>query len=208
MAATSKTLGVLLFPQFELLDVCGPLEMFGYVPDLTIHLVAEAEGPVPSTQGPALLAECSLEQAPALDMLLIPGGLGTRSGIENEKLMEWIVRRSTTAEWVLSVCTGSALLARAGVLDGRRATSNKLAFEWVRAQSAQVDWVDEARWVWDGKYVTSSGVAAGIDMSLAVIERLVDAEWAQWLARQVEYEWQTDPDRDPFHRAAKDPATK
>ena len=98
----------------------------------------------------------------------------------------------------MSVCSGSALLARAGVLDGRRATSNKMFFDLARGQSEKVDWVTEARWVEDGPFVTSSGVSAGTDMALAVIERLYGRERAEQVAILTEYEWQRDADRDPF----------
>lgn len=191
---------MVLFERFELLDVFGPLEMLGYVPGLQITLLAEARGPVSSTPGPAAVAEHALAEAPPLDMLLVPGGIGTRKLVENDDFLAWLRERSTRAELVLSVCTGSALLARAGLLDGVRATSNKLAFAWVTEQGPKVLWQKEARWVWDDKYVTSSGVAAGIDMSLAVVEHLGGAELAETIAHRTEYEWQRDPHRDPFAR--------
>ncbi len=209
MAVPPKRLGVLLFPRFELLDVFGPLEAFGYVPNMEIVTLAAAAGAVESTQGPAAVAQCALADAPDLDLLLVPGGLGTRTLVEDEELLCWIRKRSDRAELVLSVCTGSALLARAGVLDGHRATSNKRAFRWVTEQGPRVEWVKQARWVWDEKFVTSSGVAAGIDMSLAVIENLAGAEFTSSLANQIEYEWQRDPGRDPFaaiHGLISDPA--
>ena len=201
MSENVRTLGALLFDQFELLDVFGPLEMFGYVPDLILHLISERAGAVHSTQGPSAVAEFSLTEAPPLDVLLVPGGVGTRAGVRNPSLLAWIAERSAEADCVMSVCTGSALLARAGVLDGHRATSNKVAFEWVREQGPRVEWVETARWVQDGRFVTSSGVAAGIDMSLAVIEQWAGPEFAARLAHQVEYVWQKDPDLDPFSRA-------
>ena len=200
MSSNQKTLGVLLFDKFELLDVFGPLEMLGYVPDITVHLIAQEAGAVRSTQGPAAMADFSLAESPPLDVLLVPGGLGTRAGVSDPLLLAWIADRSAEADWVLSVCTGSALLARAGVLDGHRATSNKVAFEWVREQGPRVEWVETARWVQDGRFVTSSGVAAGIDMSLAVIEQWAGSEFAARLAHRVEYVWQKDPDLDPFSR--------
>jgi transcriptional regulator GlxA family with amidase domain len=98
----------------------------------------------------------------------------------------------------MSVCSGSAILARAGLLDGRRATSNKQFFELARSQSAKVDWVTEARWVEDGPFATSSGVSAGTDMALGLIARLYGRERAQQIADLTEYEWQSDPTRDPF----------
>lgn len=195
----NRTLGVLLFPEFELLDVYGPLEMFGCLRGtIDIVTVAENAGPVASFQGPRTLADHSLSSCPALDLLLIPGGFGTRTEIENEPLIAWVRERAEAAELAMTVCTGTAVLARTGLLDGHRATTNKRAFEWVATQGPQVDWVREARWVEDGKYFTSSGVSAGIDMALAVIARLYGEELATAFATGTEYEWHRDPAWDPF----------
>ena len=98
----------------------------------------------------------------------------------------------------MSVCSGSALLAKAGLLDGRRATSNKMFFQLARSQSDRVQWVTAARWVEDGPFATSSGVSAGTDMALAVIAKLYGRERAEQIAIQTEYSWHRDADRDPF----------
>lgn len=200
MPAPTKSLGVVLFPRFELLDVFGPLEMLGYVPGLEIVMLADEAGAVRSTQGPAAMAEHRLVDGPPTDLLLVPGGLGTRPLVDDAAFLDRLRERAERAELVLSVCTGSGLLARAGLLDGRRATSNKRAFAWASAQGSAVTWVKEARWVWDDKFVTSSGVAAGIDMALAVVDRLAGTEFARSLADQTEYAWQSDASRDPFAR--------
>ncbi len=194
-----KRLGVLLFPDFELLDVCGPLQMFGNLPDTyEIVTVARSSAPVSSRQGVVLEIDHSLDHAPDLDVLLVPGGLGTREEVDNEALIGWLGQRAGLAEVVATVCTGAALLARTGSLDGRRATTNKRAFAWVCEQGPAVDWVRQARWVQDGKFWTSSGVSAGIDMALAMISRLVSVEAAKALALAAEYEWSRDPAHDPF----------
>ncbi len=200
MPAPKKSLGVVLFPRFELLDVFGPLEMFGYVPDLEIVMLADEAGAVRSTQGPSAMAEHRLADGPQTDILLVPGGLGTRALVDDAAFLDRLRDRADRADLVLSVCTGSGLLARAGLLDGHRATSNKRAFAWASAQGSDVTWVKEARWVWDEKFVTSSGVAAGIDMALAVVGRLAGDEFARSLADQTEYAWQSDASRDPFAR--------
>ena len=196
-----RTLGVLLFPDFELLDVFGPLEAFGNLlmrEHYRVILIAERAGPVASAQLARAVADYGLADCPRLDMLLVPGGLGTRREVDNAALTEWIAARAVEAEIVTSVCTGAALLARAGVLDGHRATTNKRAFEWVVSQGPRVEWVHRARWVDDGKFVTSSGVTAGMDMALAVIARTVDEATAERIARLMEYEWHRNPDDDPF----------
>lgn len=191
--------GVLLFPAFELLDAAGPLAVLEKVPSrLTVTTLAETPGPVESAQGTELVAEHTLTEAPPLDLLIVPGGPGTRTEVGNEPLMREIRRRADQAVLVFSICTGAALLARAGVLDGRRATTNKLAFEWVRQQSGAVDWVRSARWVEDDRFVTSSGVAAGIDAAFAVLTRLLGHDSSALVATWIEYQPETDPDHDPF----------
>ena len=194
-----KTLGCLIFPEFELLDVYGPLEMFGLLGDeIAIRMVAETSDPVPSRAGPQTVVDDRTADRDVYDILLIPGGRGTRTEIENDALLGWLRQASSNAALVASVCTGSALLAKAGLLDGRRATSNKAAFDWVRSQGPAVDWVPKARWVEDGKFVTSAGVSAGMDLSLAVIARLFGADRADQVAVHAEYDWHRDPDWDPF----------
>ena len=196
---SKRTLGVVLFEGFELLDVFGPLEMFGLAADhFEIRLISETGGVVASRQGPKSVCDVSFQSAPAIDVLLVPGGIGTRHEVNNPVLLEWLNERSKQAELVASVCTGSALLAKAGVLDGLRATSNKLAFAWAASQSEKVQWQQQARWVEDGKVFSSSGVSAGIDMALAVIAKLVSEQAAEDAANFAEYSWQRDADCDPF----------
>jgi transcriptional regulator GlxA family with amidase domain len=200
--ASQKTVGVLLFEGFELLDVFGPLEAWGMLGEITrahtIVTAAESPGPVKSAQGPRAVADYALADCPRIDAMLVPGGIGTRREANNAALLEWLRRRAAQAEIVTSVCTGAALLARAGLLDGLRATSNKLAFKWVTEQGPAVQWVRQARWVEDGRFATSSGVSAGIDMTLAMIARLVDVRTAEQVAIRMEYEWHRDPSWDPF----------
>ena len=167
---SKRTIGVVLFEGFELLDVFGPLEMFGLAADhFEIRLISQTGGVVASRQGPKSVCDDSFQSAPAIDVLLVPGGIGTRREVNNPVLLDWLKERSKQAELVASVCTGSALLAKAGVLDGLHATTNKMAFAWAASQSEKVQWQKQARWVEDGKVFSSSGVSAGIDMALAVI---------------------------------------
>ncbi|MGH7997021.1 MAG: DJ-1/PfpI family protein [Opitutaceae bacterium] len=197
------TVGAVLFEGFELLDVFGPLELFGLLRDrVTVELMAETVGPVRSSHGPAAVAERTLDGAWRPDVLLVPGGIGTRKTVDHSRFMEPLVAMARDCAWVASVCTGAALLARGGVLDGRSATTNKLAFAWVAGQGPRVNWVREARWVEDGKYFTSSGVAAGMDMALGLIERLFGREASLSVAQRAEYEWHEDKTQDPFARRA------
>jgi len=201
MPPAQRTLGVVLFEGFELLDVFGPCEAYG-IHDLggafRLTTVAAEAGAVASAQGPSALAEFAFDNCPPLDLLLVPGGIGTRREVENAALIAWLRARAARAELVTSVCTGAALLARAGLLDGLRATTNKRAFAWVVSQGPQVHWIKQARWVEDGKFATSSGVSAGIDMALAIIARLVSPDAADKAAIAMEYEWHRDAAWDPF----------
>lgn len=199
-----RRLGILLYDRFEALDVFGPVEVFGNVgKQLEVVMVAEKAGPVRSTQGPQAVAEFGFEDCPQLDILLVPGGIGTLKQLRDQKVLDWLRQRSESAELVLSVCSGSAILAKAGLLDGKQATSNKQSFRLLTSQGKKVDWVKEARWVEDGKYFTSSGVSAGIDMSLAVVAKLYSPDLAQKIADATEYEWHRDSTWDPFTRFVK-----
>jgi len=194
-----RRISALIFPGFELLDMFGPLQMFGLLTEaFEIRMVAETAGAVPSNQGPQALDEASYETDATYDLVLVPGGRGTRREVDNPATLAWLAKVRRDAELTLGVCTGSALLARAGLLDGRRATTNKAAFDWVAAQGPKVEWVKKARWVEDGEIFTSSGVSAGTDMSLAVIDRLLGRDTAEQVATAAEYDWHRDPDWDPF----------
>ncbi|MEM9061825.1 MAG: DJ-1/PfpI family protein [Pseudomonadota bacterium] len=196
-----RSLAALIFNGFETLDLFGPLEMFGTLEDrFAITLVAETAGSVVSRHGQSVVPDATFSDDERYDMLLIPGGRGTP--IENARPLVdgWLAEQSATAELVLSVCTGSGLLARNGLLDGHRATTNKMAFDWVAGFGPNVEWVPKARWVEDGKFFTSSGVSAGMDMALAVIERTVDRTAAERVAKITEYDWHDDADWDPFSK--------
>lgn len=196
--AKPKKLGVILFEGFETLDVFGPVQIWGRLPDYELVMVSEHGGPVRSAQGFEILSSYSFENAPQLDILMIPGGEGTRREVDNPRMLDFLRRQDRATEWTTSVCTGSAVLAKAGILRGRKATSNKLAWVWATGQSSEVDWQASARWVVDGKFITSSGVSAGTDMALALVERIYGRTIAERIARGAEYTWSNDPENDPF----------
>lgn len=194
-----RRIGALVFPGFELLDIYGPMEMFGLLTkqfDLT--LVAETVEPVESNQRLKAMPDVAVREAGDFDVLFVPGGAGTRREVGNSVLLDWIARSSERAEYTLSICTGAGLLAKAGVLDGKRATTNKMAFHWVAEQGPNVHWVREARWVEDGAFVTSSGVSAGMDMALGVIALMHGTDASEKVAKWSEYAGQRDKDHDPF----------
>ena len=198
-------LGAILYEGFELLDLFGPLEMFTALPpeDLEVVMIAQQAGPIlagsmSGAKMPTVNADYSFDDAPALDLLLLPGGLGTIPQLENPLMLDFLASRAATAKITASVCSGSALLAKAGVLDGHKATSNKQFFSLATSSSDKVDWQERARWVDDGPVVTSSGVSAGTDMALAIIARLFGQEIAEGIANGAEYSWHRNADEDPF----------
>jgi putative intracellular protease/amidase len=192
-------LGSIFYNDFELLDAYGPLEMFGALGDkIELVTIAEQAGPVRSSVGPKTVADYSFDNAPALDLILIPGGIGTIAELNNDALLNFLAERCPESQVTMSVCTGSALLAKAGLLDGLSATTNKMFFELARSQGDNVQWQEAARWVDAGQYVTSSGVSAGTDMALAVIERIFGSELAEMVMNYTEYQWHRDADQDPF----------
>ena len=196
---SERTLGVLIFPGFELLDAYGPLEMWGNVgKKLKVVTIAAEKGEVASAQGPKSVADYSFNDCPKLDLILVPGGFGALKVARDEQTLEWLRIRSKEAEITMSVCNGASILAATGLLDGRKATTNKAYWSLSTARGKNVDWIKQARWVDDGNMVTSSGVSAGIDMSLHVIARLYGDSLATRLANSAEYEWHRDPSWDPF----------
>ncbi len=203
-----RRVGVVLFDGFTVLDVYGPVQAFAacrtMTPDGTPHryfqiaMLGPRSGPIRAGEGPATQADFSLAEAPACDVLLVPGGFGTRAAVADADFLAALRGLAERAPVTATVCTGSALLARTGLLDGRPATSNKIAWDWVVAQGPRVRWKRRARWVDDGAILTSSGVSAGIDMALALVARLNGRDMAVAAARNMEYVWREDADDDPF----------
>lgn len=192
-------LGMVVFEGFELLDTFGPLEMFGTLPDkVTIFMIGEKPGTVRSSAGPAVLIDHAFHTAPKLDILMIPGGQGTRREVSNQSFIASLKKLAQDAPHVATICTGTALLARTGLIDGLKATTNKKSFQWVVSQGDKVSWIKQARWVEDGKFLTSSGVSAGTDMALALIQKIYGHDTAIRVANSAEYEWNEDPAHDPF----------
>jgi transcriptional regulator GlxA family with amidase domain len=205
---TRQRIAVVLFDRFTVLDVYGPAQAFASCrvqmadgtrqPFFELFSMAERPGVVRPGEGPPSYAEYSFVDAPDFDIVLIPGGLGTRTAVNNETFLKHLGEISQRATITTTVCTGSALLARTGLLDGRPATSNKIAWDWVVQQGPRVKWMRQARWIDDGNIVTSSGVSAGIDMALGLIARLHGRDMALASARYMEYRWHEDAADDPF----------
>lgn len=205
------TVNVLLYPGFELLDAMGPIELLAQVPGLEVRTASlpQPDDPgrsacapiVPSAQGVRVCTDVALPHP--CDLLLVPGGIGAREIITQDDALAQIRTAAEHARIVASVCTGSALLAAAGLLDGYQATSNKQAFDWASAFGESVDWVYPARWVHDRDRWTSSGVAAGMDMTAALIRHVFGPEVYEAVLNDTEYSPVTDPDHDPFAVASR-----
>ena len=190
---------VLLFNDFETLDVFGPVEIFGRLLDLyEVKFYSMQGGLVSNSHGVSIQTASLSEIEGPIEVFIIPGGYGTRKEVDNKELMNSIIEVSEQSRYVHTICTGSALLAKTGLLDGLSATSNKRAFDWVISQGEKVNWRRQARWIVDGKYYTSSGVSAGMDMTLGFLEARHGLEFARRVAVEIEYNWQEDKDLDPF----------
>jgi transcriptional regulator GlxA family with amidase domain len=192
---TTRTLAILIFNDVEVLDFCGPFEVFSVAnrftdpPAFNVLTVAEEAGSVVTRGGLSVNSHHRLADCPQPDLLLVPGGQGTRKEMHNPALMDGIRQASTKAELVLSVCTGALLLAKAGLLDGLEATTHHGAINLLRQVAPQTTVHADRRFVDNGRVVCSAGIAAGIDMSLHVVSRLLGRDVAGKTAKQMKYPW-------------------
>jgi transcriptional regulator GlxA family with amidase domain len=201
-----KRVGILIFPDVEVLDFCGPFEVFSVTrlseelrrqepSPFEVLLVAEQPGPVVTTGGMQVVPHHTLASCPPLDILVVPGGWGTRAEIENAGLLAWIKERARQVETLTSVCTGSMLLGQAGLLDGRRATTHWRSLQWMRDSFPAVTVEEKLHVVEDGNVLTSAGISAGIDMALRVVARYHGEAVARNTARNMEYRYPDDNSR-------------
>jgi transcriptional regulator GlxA family with amidase domain len=188
---------ILLFPDFETLDTFGAVEVLGQVEEYHLHYFSMTGGIITSRQGAKITTEKLVNINP-LGILLIPGGQGTRPLTNDVDFIKILAEIAVESQYCLTVCTGSVLLAKTGLLDGRRATSNKKAFEWVKTTNTKVVWISHARWVVDDKFYTSSGISAGIDMALGFVADRFSTEKAKSIAQSIEYIWNSDKNNDCF----------
>lgn len=195
---------VLLFEEFETLDVFGPVEIFGRLKeDYQIKFYSLVGGDVSNSHGVMIPTRKLAAIKTGVDIFIIPGGYGTRTEVKNKSLLKIIQKISEFSKFVLTVCTGTALLAKTGLLDYKKATTNKIAFDWVITNGTNVDWVKKARWVVDGKFYTSSGVSAGMDMTLGFLKDIHGVSVARCVASEIEYEWIEDSENDSFYNKEK-----
>ena len=188
----TKTIGIVLFPDFEDLDAIGPREALtmmakGSGGEWEVVLISEDGGAVQSFLGTRYLVDYSYANCPRLDVILIPGGLGTRKEMQNEKHLEFVRRQGAGAEYVTSVCTGALVLHKAGFLAGRSATTHWGSIAELQNLGSDTTVVTDQRWVHDGNVITAAGVSAGIDMSLYLISLLRDPATAKRVQQMMEY---------------------
>ena len=186
---------VLLFDDVEVLDFAGPFEVFGVTglrpgpAPFFVETVGLTSAPIRARGGLEVQPSTTMNDAGACDVLVLPGGYGTRREMHNDVLLEWIRRQAQEARVVLSVCTGALLLARAGLLGGLDATTHHVAFDELAAASPSTRVHRDRRIVDNGQIVTSAGISAGIDASLHVVARLCGHEVATETATYMEYDW-------------------
>lgn len=190
-------INILLFDKFETLDAFGPAEIFGKAQEFELDYFSVAGGIITSSQNISVVTK-QITDAEENSVWLIPGGEGTRDLVHDEDFLFKLKQLAQKSKFCLSVCTGSALLAKCGALDGIRATSNKRAFDWVKTTSQKTLWIGKARWVVCGKFYTSSGVSAGMDMALAFVSDILGKNRATEIARRIEYVWNDNPEKDDF----------
>lgn len=219
------SVGFVIFPGFELLDVFGPMEILTVLSafnKMTLSVIAEETGLVPAGMqpygpddfsapptdfghviAPRVEATHNFKNAPALDILFVPGGLGvvTLEQTNNTGVEDFVKLRYASLEYLIGVSFGGTTLARAGVLDGKRATTNKSGWTWITERGPNVTWVPQARWVEDGNIWTTSGTASGLDATYALFSRLYGAQPLNYLLNVIEYAPHLDPSWDPYATA-------
>ncbi|MBP1711713.1 MAG: dimethyladenosine transferase [Deltaproteobacteria bacterium] len=194
-----KNVITILFRNFETLDVFGPVEILGRLKDyFSLQFVSQTGGIITSTQNVPVVTETLEGLSGSGHILLIPGGLGVVNLLRDEQWMSDLKSLAMRAEYILTVCTGSILFSKTGLLKGKKATANKRLFSWAIQESPDVEWIKKARWVRDGNIYTSSGVSAGMDMTFGFIADLLGHDVAKQQSIEIEYDWKEDAGWDPF----------
>jgi transcriptional regulator GlxA family with amidase domain len=190
---------IFLYDKLAAQDAVGPYEVFRCVPGWDVHFAGLRTGEVRSEGGLGLVVDQTLDEATEADLVLVPGGIGSDDLLENETVLSWLREIDAVTKWTTSVCTGALLMGAAGLLEGKRATSNWLAHDSLPRYGAEV--VGGGRWVEDGKTITAAGVTAGIDMALHVVGREAGPQVAEAVQLGIEY----DPDP-PFDAGSPEKA--
>ena len=198
MNARRSRVGIVVFNDVEVLDFCGPFEVFSVTrtdeanrreepSPFEVMLVAESSEAIVTTGGMTVIPHCTFAECPKLDVLVVPGGWGTRREIDNPAMRAWLRARAGEVETLAAVCTGSMLLGFAGLLDGRRATTHWRSLDWMRESFPAVTVEYDKHFVIDGHVLTSAGISAGIDLSLQIVAGYCGEAVARATARHMEY---------------------
>ncbi len=203
----SRNVAILLFDEVEVLDFCGPFEVFSVTGrqdnqnPFNVYTVSEKPEPVMARNQLSINPRYTISKCPQPDILIVPGGFGTRKEMHNTVLIDWIKKCSQKAELVLSVCTGALLLAKAGLLEGLSATTHHGALELLEKTAPNTTIEESKRFVDNGKIIVSAGISAGIDMSFYVVAKLIGEEEALKTAQYMEYDWKLDDYANTKYRA-------
>jgi transcriptional regulator GlxA family with amidase domain len=200
---TRRKVGILVFPDVEVLDFCAPFEVFSVTrldenrrrqepSPYEVSLISEERETVVATGGLRVVPDHTLDDCPPLDVLVVPGGRGTRREMNNHRLIAWLAGRARQVPTLTSVCTGALLLGKAGLLDGKRATTHWQVLEEMRGWFPAVNVIDDQHVVEEGNVITSAGISAGIDLALRVVARHHGEAVAQATARYMEYPFPQD----------------
>ena len=203
LPVNSRRVGMLVFPEVEVLDFCGPFEVFSVTrldedrrrqvnSPYEVLVIAETPSVVVAAGGLKIVPDHRFEDCPPLDVLVVPGGWGTRREMKNDRLIDWLKERACEVTTLTSVCTGSLLLGKAGLLNGKRATTHWRALDEMRGLFPAINVIDDQHVVEEGKLITSAGISAGIDMSLRVVARHHGDAIARATARYMEYPFPED----------------
>ena len=186
------TIGIVLFDDVEELDAIGPWEVFTSAAmlrdDVSVVTLAQSRDLVRCAKGLRIQPDHTIADAPELDVLLVPGGQGTRREVDNPVLIDWLRRVAPSCSWVTSVCTGALLLCEAGLCQGRRVTTHWGFIEQLRKRYPDTEVIERRRYVRDDRLVTAAGISAGIDMALWLVGQLWDVESARQTQRMMEYD--------------------
>lgn len=201
--AETINVGILIFDDVEVLDFCGPFEVLSTAgrlkatggnanstTDIAVFTIAETNRIIKARGNLLVQPHFTIHDYPPIDVLIVPGGWGTRKEVNNANLINWISKVTGETQLNTSVCTGAFMLAKTGLLDNRKATTHWASLDRLSQEFPAVQVQREVRWVEEGNIITSAGISAGIDMALHIVERLFGRELALQTAKQMEYVWQ------------------
>lgn len=185
-------IGILAFPNLEELDAIGPWEVLAWASkqeqaDMDVMTIGSAGREITCAKGLNIVADYTIDDHPPLDIILVPGGMGTRPIFKDGgPEIDWIKKVAPNCTWITSVCTGALLLHRAGYLEGKRATTHWRSIDMLR-EAGNIEVMEDVRFVRDGNVVTSAGVSAGIDMALWLVGELYGSDFARFVQKGIEY---------------------